>query len=269
MDITYHKIYSKQLGQDFEFKAYGHAGKPVLVFPTSCGRFFDYENQGMIATLAPYIDAGDIRVFCVDGRDWESWYKPVKDEWIGIRHHQWEKCIVLEVIPFLAQTYGLDEKFLATGASFGAFHSANFFLKYPGVVDSAICQSGIYDVRAEFNYYDEGIYLNSPALYLPNMNDEKFLDRVRDGYIIVSHGRGAWETFNHQAWELSQSLGAKNIPHWYDVWSEQWPHDWPTWHAQLKVYLPILRDGVLYKNGVRRITGPKRHMAKLEVPALD
>ena len=30
-----------------EFKVYGTAGKPVLVFPSQDGRFYDFENQGM------------------------------------------------------------------------------------------------------------------------------------------------------------------------------------------------------------------------------
>ena len=39
MDISYHKAFARTLGRDMEYKRYGHAGRPVVVFPTSQGRF--------------------------------------------------------------------------------------------------------------------------------------------------------------------------------------------------------------------------------------
>ena len=39
LNIEYHKWYSERLNQDMEMKVYGHAGKPVLVFPSQAGRF--------------------------------------------------------------------------------------------------------------------------------------------------------------------------------------------------------------------------------------
>ena len=39
MNREYHKFYSHPLQRDMEFLVYGHAGIPLLVFPTSCGRF--------------------------------------------------------------------------------------------------------------------------------------------------------------------------------------------------------------------------------------
>src|ERR1039458_6102 len=47
----YHKQFSHELGRDMESLVYGHAGHPVLVFPTSMGRFFEYEDAGMIRAL--------------------------------------------------------------------------------------------------------------------------------------------------------------------------------------------------------------------------
>lgn len=33
-----------------------HAGRPVIVFPASLGRFFDYEERGMVEALRPALD---------------------------------------------------------------------------------------------------------------------------------------------------------------------------------------------------------------------
>jgi esterase/lipase superfamily enzyme len=38
------------------------------------GRFFDYEDRGIIGVLAPKIECGDLHVFCLDSVDIESWY---------------------------------------------------------------------------------------------------------------------------------------------------------------------------------------------------
>ena len=37
MNREYHKWYSPRLGRDMELLVFGHAGLPVLVFPTSGG----------------------------------------------------------------------------------------------------------------------------------------------------------------------------------------------------------------------------------------
>ena len=48
MNREYHKWFSPRLGREMELLVFGHSGMPVIVFPTSMGRFFDYENRGMI-----------------------------------------------------------------------------------------------------------------------------------------------------------------------------------------------------------------------------
>ncbi|MCD8166664.1 MAG: hypothetical protein LUE93_11460 [Bacteroides sp.] len=58
MQINYYNDYSHKLGKNMEYKVYGHQGKPVLVFPTSNGRFYQYEDSGMIQALAPISKPG-------------------------------------------------------------------------------------------------------------------------------------------------------------------------------------------------------------------
>ena len=57
-----------------EYKIFGHDGQAVLAFPCQDGRFYDWENYGMINVLAPMIDAGRIRIICADRRP-ISWGK--------------------------------------------------------------------------------------------------------------------------------------------------------------------------------------------------
>src|SRR5947209_5710602 len=87
----YHRWYSPTLGRDMELLLYGHAGAPVLVFPTSMGRFYEYEDRGMVSTLRQKIEEGWITLLCVDSVDAESWYnRDVHPEVRVARHLQYE-----------------------------------------------------------------------------------------------------------------------------------------------------------------------------------
>ena len=69
----HHKWFSRSLNRDMEMLAFGHEGPPVIVFPTSQGAFFEYEDRGMIDALADKLEHGKLRLFCVASVDHESW----------------------------------------------------------------------------------------------------------------------------------------------------------------------------------------------------
>ena len=129
MNREYHKAYSQELHREMEALVFGHAGIPLLVFPTSMGRFFEYEDRGMIGVLAAKISNGELQVFCPDAVDTESWYnKSVHPKVRVLRHLQYERYILHEFLPFIRwknQAPGLA----MTGCSFGAYHAAEFFPK--------------------------------------------------------------------------------------------------------------------------------------------
>ena len=52
MNREYHKWFSPRLGRDMELLVFGHAGLPILVFPTSGGRFYEFEDRQMVAAVA-------------------------------------------------------------------------------------------------------------------------------------------------------------------------------------------------------------------------
>ena len=58
MNVEYHRWWSRSLGQDMELKVYGHAGKPVVVFPCQGGRFHEYEDFGMVEACRSFVEAG-------------------------------------------------------------------------------------------------------------------------------------------------------------------------------------------------------------------
>src|SRR5438128_9986797 len=102
MNREFHKNYSHELQRDMEGLVFGHAGQPLLVFPSSQGRFFEYEDAGMIRALAPKIEAGELQVFCVDSVDSESLYNKSVHPGARIwRHVQYERYVLNEFVPCL------------------------------------------------------------------------------------------------------------------------------------------------------------------------
>ena len=95
MNREYHRWFSPSLQRDMEMLVFGHAGARVLVFPTSMGRFFQWEDSGMINTLGDQLEQGDIQLFCVDSVDEESWYAkwkpPAERAW---RQTQYDNYLV-------------------------------------------------------------------------------------------------------------------------------------------------------------------------------
>jgi len=228
MNREYHKGYSQELHRDMEALVFGHAGTPLLVFPTSMGKFFEYEDRGMIGSIAPKIERGEIQVFCPDGVDTESWYnKGVHPRVRVLRHLQYERYILHEFLPFIRwknQAWQLG----VTGCSFGGYHALNFALKHPDIVTHCVSMSGAFDIHQFLDgYYDDDCYFNNPPDYIPNLTDDWFLSRYRQMKIVL--GSADWDMCLDQNIKFSGILNGKAIPHWLDVWNDNSKHDWPLW----------------------------------------
>ena len=244
MHMEKHQWWSSHLNRDMALKVYGHWGKPIMVFPCSRGRYFDYEGMGMIAALAGFIDAGKIKLFCVDSVDAESWYNfAVSPLDRNARHEAYDRYIVEEVIPFMRDhCRSPAERVLANGCSMGAYHAVNFFLKHPDVFEGTIALSGLYRLdRPEFQLSPsqlDAVYFNSPVSYLSGMADPWYLDLYRRSRIIVCVGQGAWE---HEAVEDTRCLDhlfrQKSVPAWIDYWGHDVNHAWPWWYRQMNYFL--------------------------------
>ena len=143
----YGKWWSPSLGREMEYLWFGKFGRPVMIFPTSGGRFFENEDFKLTDSLADKVDAGHIQLVCVDSVDNESWYnRGVHPGIRAARHAQYDSYLRNEMIPY---TFNRAQRgdLVVYGASFGAFHAANLAGRYPDLVSRAICFSGLYDVH--------------------------------------------------------------------------------------------------------------------------
>ena len=241
MHIEYHNWWSPHLNQEMELKIYGEYGKPVVVFPTQGGRFFEFEDFQMISTIQNFINNGSFKLFTIDSVDNQSWANfSLNASDRAKRHEEFDRYVVNEVIPFARQHCAFtSQKFLATGCSMGAYHSANFFFRHPDIFDSVIALSGPLSLKLFVgDFMNDDVYLNSPISYLPNLSDPWFLDQYRQSQIIVCTGQGAWEEpMVADAQILKDVLISKNIPAWIDFWGYDVNHDWPWWRKMLPYYL--------------------------------
>jgi esterase/lipase superfamily enzyme len=225
--------------------AYGHYGRPVLVFPSEQGRAEDFENNGMISAVADLIDAGRVKFYCVDSADGYSWSDDsVPTEERARRHGRYESWIVEQVLPWVSGDCGGAAEFVTLGCSLGAFHAANFALKRADLFPLALCFSGNYDPSTWHAWGEQGneTYFNNPMSYLANMHGDH-LHWLRDRVsLLLVVGQGAWEVDPTGSLPstraFAQCLADKGIRHQLDIWGYDIPHDWPSWRAQLAHHLP-------------------------------
>ena len=74
MKEEYFKWYSPHLNRDIEMLVFGHAGYPVILFPTSMGSFHENKDMGLIESARWYIEQGLIQIFCPSSIDKDSFY---------------------------------------------------------------------------------------------------------------------------------------------------------------------------------------------------
>jgi len=244
MRVDYHKEFSPRLGRDMEFKVYGSGGRPVLVFPTSKGRFYQYEDSGMVAVLEDWIDQRRLQIWAVDGIDEETFHAEHPDHQARIaRHEQYFAYIRDELLPRIRQEspgHGAGQDgVLLTGCSMGAYHAANFFFRYPQGLAGVLALSGVYSTAQFFGDDLSGdLYFNSPLHSLPGLTDEAYLDAYRAAWLVFCCGQGAWEDeMLDETRRLQKVLDRLGVPAWFDYWGTDVNHDWPWWRRQVRYFL--------------------------------
>jgi esterase/lipase superfamily enzyme len=236
MRRDYHTWRSPILGRQMELLVFGHGGRPIFVFPTSMGTFFEYEDRGVISALADKLDGGAVQLFCVQTVDDETFYSRRHPRERIERYLAWERCLLSELVPFAKHVSGHDT-FGVTGCSFGAYHAFTMALRHPDVLTSCIAMGGAFDItRFLDGYYDQDAYLLCPPHFLPNLSDAWFLDRYRaNKWLLVTGEADICRAATEQA---ASMLGAKSVPHSLHVWGHGSHHDWPEWRKMAAAYLP-------------------------------
>lgn len=233
-----HYWFSPALQKDMPIAVYGHYGQAVLMIPTAAADYLEYERFQLLDHIRPLVEAGRFKIFSINSINTESWMHPsMEGAHKAIRHNQFNAYVTEEVVPYMRQHTSPDTSIILTGASFGALHSMNLFLRRPDLFSGVIAMSGVYDLT-EYSkgYFDEQVYFNSPIHYIPNLTDHSTLEKMRRGKLILATGQG-----NHEDPEanrrFSEVLWSKSVQHEFALWGHDMHHDWPTWRQMLPYYL--------------------------------
>jgi esterase/lipase superfamily enzyme len=225
-----------------ELLVFGHAGNPVLFFPTRTARFYDYEDWKVIEALEPKIKSGAIQVYCLDSIDRESFYcKSVHPADRIIRHMEYEQYVLEEVLD-LVRRKNPDPFLVAAGCSLGAYHAVNIAFRNPGLFSKVVGLSGRYDLTMEMEFFedlfegykDENVYYNMPSLFIPNLEDEYLIGLLRRMEIIFVVGQH--DAFQDNNLRLSDALWKKGVWNGMHIWDGE-SHKARYWRYMVQLYL--------------------------------
>jgi esterase/lipase superfamily enzyme len=234
MNREYHHWHSAPLGRDMELLVFGHSGARALVFPTSMGRFYQWEDFGMVTALAPQLESGALQLVCVDSVDEGTWYaRTTPPAERTRRHEQYERYLLDEVLPF-SKERNPNPYLIAAGASFGGYQAANLAFRHPDVVGRVLGMSGLYDMERFIGGFGDAVYFHNPVAYLANEQDPERLAALRHLDIILAIGRDDPSCPSNEA--LSSVLWSKDIWHALRIW-DGWAHDWPWWREMVTEYI--------------------------------
>jgi esterase/lipase superfamily enzyme len=231
--------FSPALQQEMPIATYGYFGFSLLLIPTAAADFLEYERFQLIDALSPHIHAVKIKVFSISSMNNQSWTNDnMEPAHKAIRQNQINEYVHNEVFPYIRRHTSNNTLIFTCGASFGALHAMNLFLKRPDIINGAISMSGVYDLTEYTKgYWDEQVYYNSAQHYIPNLTDPWFLDKIKASHHIhIYSGSGAYED-PEASRRFSKVLWDKGIWNDLEIWGNDIPHDLPTWRKILPLII--------------------------------
>jgi esterase/lipase superfamily enzyme len=231
----YHRWYSPNLNTDLEMLVFGDRGYPVILFPTTKGRFHQNKDFGLIESAKWFIDEGLVKIYCPDTIDAQSWYNKEIHPADRARNYTWyDKMLTDELIPWAQHETGVSRVCLA-GCSFGGYHAANYAFKHPEKVAHLFAMGGAFDIKMFTDgYYDDNIFYNNPVDFVPGSNQPELWQM---NIILGTSEHDMCKDFNIH---MSNILSQKNINHWLDIRPFA-NHDWPIWREMFPHYLSTIK----------------------------
>jgi len=236
MQRAHDSFQSSLLNRRAEYLWFGHAGRPLVMFPTSGGRFWENEDRGLVASVADYVDQGRLQVCCIDSWNDETWNnRQVPPAERVRRHDAYDRFLSQELFPMVAARAGRSDT-AVYGASMGGYHAVNFAARHPEQVARCIALSGLFDLhRMLEGHWDELCYFHCPTAFVPNMDEGWSRRLARVEWVIAT---GEQDSLVNETRTFAGILRAKHIPVHSEIWPGVFGHDWPFWKEHLRRFLP-------------------------------
>jgi esterase/lipase superfamily enzyme len=234
----FERWYSGRLQTDVSVVRWGHFGRPVIVFPTAGGDAEEIERNGLVDSVAWFLEQGRVKLYSCDSIAGAAMLRgDGSPRYRAALLNAFHDFVRSEMIPAIRVDCQSDDvTVVTTGASIGAFNALAMLCRYPDAVTQAVGLSGTYDLgRFIGGDGGEDLYFATPLHFLPGLGGAQ-LDVLRTRFAILATGEGRWENAG-ESWHLAHALGAKGIPNRVDPWGPQYDHDWATWRQMLPRYL--------------------------------
>jgi esterase/lipase superfamily enzyme len=230
-----HRWYSTRLSQHINVLAFGHRGYPVILFPTSMGKYYENKDFKLIESVNWFLDEGLVKIYCVDGIDELSWYNKGIHPADRVKNHIWyDQMLLHELIPLAQNETGVG-RVATAGCSFGGYHATNFAYKHPEVVRYVFNMGAAFDIKDQLDgFYNDDAFFNNPPDFLPGANDGFLWDQ----FTVLGTGT------NDMCWDANEKMAGilrnKGMHHWLDV-RQGANHDWPVWREMFPHYLSLIK----------------------------
>ena len=206
------KWYSPNLKREVKMLVFGHAGYPVILFPTSMGSYHENKDQGLIGSAKWYLEQGLIQIYCPESDDKNSFYNKKIHPTHRIQNHvDYDKMICHEIVERVKNNTS-SGKVAVAGCSFGGYQAANFAFRHPGYVSHMFSMSGSFSIKSFMDgHWDNDVFFNSPEDFLYGLNDSELWN------MDIVLGTSNWDICLDANLNLSKILAKKDVPHWLDI----------------------------------------------------
>ena len=235
----YQRWYSHRLGRDMGVVVFGHYGPPMIAFPTTGGDEWEYERQGVIGAMAGAIDAGRVKVFCVNTNNGDSF----GNDGAHPRHRsfmqaQYDEYIVQEVMPFIrshCRSHGvgdLDDGGVARRLS-RREHAAEASRRGEALLRALgrVRHAALHGRRLR-----RQLLLQQPRRLHGEPVRRVGAEHLAPAATSISRPAPARGRHPAEAYRLSGILAGRGIRHSLDDWGPQGGHDWPYWRHMMWEY---------------------------------
>jgi len=236
MQRSHDSFQSRVLNRTVEYLWFGGSGRPLVMFPTSGGRYWENEDMGLVQTLGDLVAEGRLQVCCIDTWNNESWNNMDIHPAERVRRHDvYDRYLTEELFPMVAARAGRGDT-AVYGASAGGYHAANFAARHPEQVARCIALSGFFDARRILDgHWDDLCYFHSPVASVPNMDGDWCRRLSAVEWILAT---GEQDSLVEETRNFSGILRSKGIPVHSEIWPGVFGHDWPYWKQHLRRFLP-------------------------------
>lgn len=223
--------YSNTLSRNLQVEVTGDWGYPILMFPSSGGKYTQNSDFLLNESIMRFVDEGKIKLYNVETIDDMTFYDEHLPPDIKIHNYDlYMQFLQSEFIPFIQKECNVPRVAVA-GVSFGGYHASNTAFRFPDLVSHLFAMSATFSIRSMTKMSDDQrIYFNCPNEFMPGAEAWKY----KHMHIVLSTSdRDICLARNK---DMSGILNALGLDHWYD--EKKWiEHDWPLWRMVFPEYV--------------------------------